>query len=182
MEVGTGSGRNLLALVRAGLNVTSLDQDTERVSRLRTQYPEVEPNLLCASYTQLPRVGNGYDAVLSTHALLHGEVSRIRALLAEILRVLGSEGRAFFTLGCTADARFGEGRKIAKETFAPTSGDEQGVPHSYFDEKGAHDLLRGFVVEELSQHAVDDVAGKWAHQTSKLRGAAHWFVVAQKTR
>ena len=182
LEVGAGSGRNLMTLLSARLDVTSLDEDAQRVTRLRRKYPELKNNLLCAAYTQLPKVGNGYDAVLSTHALLHGDVSKIRAVLAEIRRILSSEGNAYFTLGCTADLRFGEGRKIAEATFAPTSGDEQGVPHSYFDEAGAHDLLRNFEIEELSQQAVDDIAGKWAHETTMLRGAVHWFVVAKKAR
>ncbi len=182
LEVGAGSGRNLSALLRAHLDVTSLDEDAERITRLRREYPEQKNNLLCAAYTQLPKGANGYDAVLSTHALLHGDVSRIRAVLAEIRRVLRSEGRAYFTLGCTADARFGAGKRIADATFAPTNGDEQGVPHSFFDKAGAQDLLRGFIIEELSKQAVDDLAGKWAHETTMLRGAVHWFVVAKKTR
>lgn len=182
LEVGAGSGRNLAALLRAHLDVTSLDEDAERINRLLREYPEQKKNLLCVAYTQLPKGANGYDAVLSTHALLHGDVSRIRAVLGEIRRVLRTEGRAYFTLGCTADLRFGEGRKIADATFAPTNGDEQGVPHSYFDEAGAHDLLRTFEIEELSQQSVDDIAGKWAHETTMLRGAVHWFVVAKKAR
>jgi len=180
LEVGTGSARNLAALVRADMEVISLDDDAERVSRLKHGRPEFRSRLLCAAYTQLPKTAGGYDAILSTHALLHGEVSRIRAVLAEMRRVLGVKGRAYFTLGSSQDPRFGEGRQIGEATFAPISGDEQDVPHSYFDEAGIRSLLGRFVIEQLFEHPVDDIAGKWAHQNSALSGAVHWFVTVRK--
>ncbi|MDQ6932826.1 MAG: class I SAM-dependent methyltransferase [Candidatus Eremiobacteraeota bacterium] len=182
LEIGTGSGRNLIALMRADFNVTSVDENAERVSRLTSQFPELKKSLLCVAYTQLPKSGNGYDAVLSTHGLLHGDVSRIRAVLAEMHRVLRAEGRAYFTLGSSADARVGQGRRLGAVTFAPVSGDEQGVPHSYFDQSGVHGLLGDFQIEELHQSAVDDLAGSWAHETTPLSGAVHWFTVVKKPR
>jgi len=180
LEVGTGSARNLAALMQADMEVTSLDNDAERVSRLKRSRPEFQSRLLCAAYTQLPKTAGGYDAVLSTHALLHGEVSRIRAVLAEIHRILGAAGHAYFTLGSSKDARYGEGRQLGEVTFATISGDEQGVPHSYFDEAGVRSLLERFVIEQLFEHAADDIAGKWAHQTAALSGAVHWFVIVRK--
>lgn len=182
LEIGAGSGRNLAALLSAHLNVTSVDEDAQRVSRLRRKYPELRNSLLCVAYTQLPKIGNGYDAALSTHGLLHGDVGRIRAVLAEMHRVLRTEGRAYFTLGSSADTRFGQGRRLGAVTFAPISGDEQDVPHSYFDQSGVHCLLRAFAIEELLQRKVDNIAGKWAHETAPLSGAVHWFAVVKKPR
>jgi hypothetical protein len=37
-----------------------------------------------------------------------------------------------------------------------------------------------FTVVSLEERGVDGVAGRWAHPTTPLRGAVHWFVNASK--
>ena len=83
--------------------------------------------------------------------------------------------------GRQRDARFGRGTRIDDSTFAPTDGDERGVAHAYFDRERLLSILdRYFIVESLSEHCVDDVAGSWAHRERPLDGAAHWFAIARK--
>ncbi len=102
-------------------------------------------------------------------------------MVAEFGRILKLGGHAYFTLGSKRDSRFGVGAQIGHETFTPQTGDEQGVPHSYFDEAGVRNLLRRFALIELAEHSVDDIAGRWAHASAPLRGAVHWFVIIRKS-
>lgn len=159
LEVAAGSGRNTRALAAAGIPVVATRDDD--------------------SYTQLPGGRNGYAAALSTHGYLHGSTDKLRAGFGDLLRVLRPGAPIFITLGSIADARFGFGLPLDERTYAPGDGPEKGIPHAYFDRDAVAELLRGFTVESLEEHAVDEVVGRWAHGPAE-RGLRHWFVVAVK--
>ncbi|MDP9018441.1 MAG: class I SAM-dependent methyltransferase [Candidatus Eremiobacteraeota bacterium] len=157
LEIGGGSGRNLRALRAAGLNVHTIEE-------LLSQ--------------PLPRAP--FDAVLSTHALLHGTPESLAASMRCIRALLKPQARLYATFGSTHDSRYGHGTKIDANTFAPVDGDEAGVAHAYFNEAEMRKLLDGLCIEDLSEVAVDKIAGSWAHSTSPLSGAMHWFATAKK--
>jgi hypothetical protein len=100
---------------------------------------------------------------------------RIRA----IARALVLHGLFYATFASTCDARYGVGSQIANSTFAPVDGDEAGVPHVYYDETRLRAVLEpSFTIESLEERGVDDIAGRWAHPSTPLRGAVHWIVKA----
>lgn len=151
LEVGAGSGRNTRALEAAGFTVLTLDDDAM------------------------------VAGALSTHALLHGTPATIAGALHAIAERLERGGALYGTFGSVRDARCGHGRFIEDGVYAPENGDERGVPHSYFDEKGVRELLnRDWIVESLREVGVDAIAGSWAHQQQPLHDAVHWFVVARR--
>ena len=142
LEVGSGSGRNTAALVKAGFAVCAIaDEDVRPFD-----------------------AGCGFHAALSTHALLHGTPRDIAGVLAAIARALEPEAPFYATFGSTRDARFGKGARIEEHTFAPEAGDETGVPHAFFDEPRLLEMLEGrFEIEALEERAADEMAGRWAH-------------------
>lgn len=122
-----------------------------------------------------------FDAVLSTHGLLHGAPHSIEARVRAIANRLHADGLLFATFGSKRDSRFGRGERIDDSTFAPDDGDERGVPHAYFDRDQLRALLEPhFEIESLQQQGVDDIAGPWAHRERPLAGACHWFLVGRK--
>ncbi|MHB8146204.1 MAG: methyltransferase domain-containing protein [Vulcanimicrobiaceae bacterium] len=156
LEIGRGRGRNTDALVRAGFDVVSSD-----------------------GYADLPASG-GFAAALSTHALLHGRPLEIDRALQAIAALLVPQAPLFATFGSVHDARYGAGIAIDRDTFAPTGGDERGVPHAFFDAFGIRSMMESsYIIEQLEEQLVDDVAGTWAHRTAPLRGARHWFTIAR---
>lgn len=160
LDAGTGSGRNARALERAGMRVSAVDDDD-------------------AYALLLPR--GPFDGAIATHALLHGTPAAIAALLGDIAAVLRSDAILCATFASTNDARFGAGERLGERTFAPVSGDELGVAHSYFDEAALRALLAPhFEIESLAEVRVDAVAGRWAHPREPLSGAMHWFAEARK--
>ena len=87
----------------------------------------------------------------------------------------------FGTFGSTRDARYESGTLIEPHVYAPDGGDERGVAHAYFDDSRLRELLAPhFTIDSMREVPVDDIAGTWAHSTSPLRDAVHWFVVATK--
>ena len=154
LEIGIGSGRNRAALLHSGFEVHSADEPP-------------------------PSAVNRFDAALSTHALLHGTHDRIAALVAAIAGDLKIDAPFYATFGSQRDARFGKGSRLAPKTYAPDTGDEAGVAHSYFDEEGLRELLNPyFIIESLEERRVDDIVGQWAHAT-RPEGSVHFFLVAR---
>jgi hypothetical protein len=162
LEIGSGSGRNTQALREAGFELVMLDDSA------------------AASAGTISSVSGPFDAAISTHALLHGTLQSVRERVAAVTHLLVPYGFFCSTFGSTQDARFGIGEWVAENSFAPREGDERGIAHVFYDEALLRALLEPyFQIEVIEEHRVDDVAGRWAHPTSPLRGAFHWFVIAR---
>ncbi len=162
LDFAAGSGRNGDALRRAGFTVVAIRDDA-------------------ASEATVSALAGRFDAVLSTHGLLHGVPRSIEARVRVIASRLDTDGLLFATFGSKRDLRFGRGERIDDSTFAPEGGDERGVPHAFFDRHQLRALLEPyFEIESLQEQGVDDVAGSWAHRERPLAGASHWFVVGRK--
>ena len=150
LEIGSGSGRNTAALRRAGFAVDEYDD----------------------------RRGGSYEGALSTHALLHGTPATIAQQLSAIAALLEPGSPLYASFGSMRDARYGVGRRIEDDVFAPVDGDERGVAHAFFDDRRLAELLEPhFSIEALDEIGVDDIAGRWAHERAPLQGAVHWFAL-----
>ncbi len=156
LEIGGGSGRNSRALTQAGARVTTIEA------------------------FEKPPAGTLFEAILSTHALLHGTPGTLGAMLGEIGGCLEPEGRLYASFGSKRDARFGTGTRISEHVFAATAGDEAGVAHTYWNQAELRDLLAAFEIVDAVETNVDAIAGTWAHEEAPLAGAFHWIVVAGK--
>jgi SAM-dependent methyltransferase len=158
VDLGTGSGRNAAALAAAGFSVCAIADDRTRDFA----------------------AGPTFDAVISTHALLHGTARDIGATLDAAARALKPDGLLYATFGSTSDDRFGEGTRLDASTYAPAFGDEQDVPHTYFDEPALRRMLEPhFAIESLEEKNVDDIVGRWAH-AQRPHGTVHWIVRARR--
>ena len=163
LDFSAGSGRNTEALRRAGFAVVAIADNA------------------AAFAAPLPGEPPSFNAILSTHGLLHGTPQAIAARVRALAQRLESGGLLYATFGSSRDARFGQGERIDDSTFSPDDGDERGVAHAYFDRHQLFALLdRDFDVELLREHSVDDVAGSWAHRERPLTGAVHWYAIARK--
>ena len=163
LDFCTGSGRNAVALRAAGYDVVAIPDDAADQSEIPT--PD----------------SAAFAAAISTHGLLHGTRAAIAARTARIAERLESGAALYAVFGSVRDARFGNGRRIADETFAPVDGDERGVAHTYFTRVQLDELLRPhYIVERLEETGVDDVAGAWAHREHPLANAVHWFAIARR--
>ncbi len=162
IDFAAGSGRNGSALRHAGFDVLSVDDETAYGEAWCTLDAE-------------------FDAVISTHGLLHGTVASIAKRLDALCKKLKSRGVLFGTFGSTRDARFGMGKRIDASTYSALDGDERGVPHAFFTQTELRELLLArYEVDSLEEHAADEVAGKWAHEQAPLQGAVHWFLEARR--
>jgi len=160
LDVGTGSGRNARALRAAGHHVDALDES--------------------AVAYELPSLCDGnYDAIISTHAFLHGNSAGASQNIAAAHAALSASGLFYATFASVRDARFGAGTQVDAQSFAPLDGDEAGIAHVYFNAGQLRALLQPhFEITSMDEHAVDAIVGRWAH-VEQPAGSVHWFVQAR---
>ena len=179
--IGAGSGRNVAPFLSAGWYVDVLEEAPERARELAERFgAEARLRVVLGSYVEAIAGASAYHAGLSTHALLHGSRERVAAAVRAAASALRPGAPFFFTLGSTADPRFGKGRRIDARTWAPESGSEAGVPHVYFDEEGVRSLLGDLELLSLEAHDGADSVGRWAHSEDEAQRIVHWFVRARK--
>lgn len=163
LDFACGTGRNTAALRAAGFTVVTVDD---------TAAADADP---------LRGISEPFDAVISTHGLLHGTHETVASRVRAVAERLSSGGLLYATLGSSRDKRFGQGQQFGDWTFAPLDGDERGVPHTYYDrDRAAAMFAPYFHVESLEEAGVDEVAGRWAHSAQPLRGAVHWFAIVRR--
>jgi len=121
-----------------------------------------------------------FAGIVSSHGLLHGVASEMKVRVAGLAARLEPDGWMCATFGSQRDARFGNGIRVAGDTFASLDGDEPGVPHAYFDERSVRTILEPlFDVLSLIEWDAAQTAGSWAHATP-LSDAAHWFFTGRR--
>jgi len=120
----------------------------------------------------------GYTAVLSTHALLHGDHAEVAQAVAGIATLLKADGLLCATFGSRNDPRCAAAMLVREGGWAEPDGAEAGVVHAYFDAVEIRRLLDGFALESLIEKETGAVVGRWAHAGAQPR--MHWFVVARR--
>jgi SAM-dependent methyltransferase len=80
--VGCGSGRNLLPLLHAGLDLTGLDISPRAIAQLRARRPDRTSELITGDLAALPRDAR-YDLVVGIQVFQHGSRAQARQHLAD---------------------------------------------------------------------------------------------------
>lgn len=72
LDIGAGNGRNLQALIRAGLDVTALDISEVAIAQLAEQFPDLHDRMICGDLGALPD-GLAWPLVLGIQVFQHGD-------------------------------------------------------------------------------------------------------------
>jgi hypothetical protein len=156
---GIGSGRSLLPFVDGHHRIIAVDEE--------------------ALYESLPLPDGCIDLLLATHVLQHGTLATLAARLAEFARVCRRGAAIALVVASTADARFGQGERIAPQCYAPTAGEERGVPHVYLTEEQTRAALAPFfTIDSFEEVDADRTVGRWAHAGQD--GLRHFFVLGSR--
>jgi SAM-dependent methyltransferase len=180
LVLGAGSGRNLPPFLAAGARVAVLESNPERAAAVSARFASA-PGLSVAhgSYGEPAPFAGGFAAAFSSHALLHGTTSDVARAVAAIRVRLAIGGQFVLTLGSKRDPRFGTGRRVAADTFAPIAGSEAGVAHAFFDAAGVRALLGAFALDDVREAEAGADVGRWAHEPDEAEIIVHWWVRAR---
>lgn len=172
LDLGCGAGRHVIYLAKKGFFVVGLDASTEalRISEERLRKKGIQNCCLVESnMIKLPFPDGHFDAVVSISTIFHNLLAGIKKTVSEIRRVTKPDGLVFVTISSTTDfskSEFAKGKKLEKNTWARTSGKHPGVPHHFFDKKGARALFSGFKIIKMYE--------------KKPKMTVQWYILARK--
>lgn len=154
LDLGCGSGRHVVHLVREGFEVCGLDASSAGLHLTREWLVEegVTARIVQADMkAPLPFRDGAFDGLLSTQVIHHARIAQVRSTIGEIWRVLEPGGLAFVTVSGRRDE--GAFEEIEPGTMVPLTGPEAGVPHHIFSEQELRVEFRAFTLLEVSLRA-----------------------------
>ena len=165
LDLGCGSGRHLVYLVKNGFDVYGFDI-AEKGLEIAKQW--LKENNLSADfkagslYERLPYQDNFFEAIISTQAINHGLIEDIRMAIKEIERVLKSGGLIFITVRKRHIRNWESGKVIehygkqsvdykviAPRTYVPTEGGEKDLPHFLFNKEVIRKEFKHFTIKDI---------------------------------
>jgi len=134
LDLGCGTGRHSIYLAKAGFDIYATDISPTGVEIARKKAESL--GLYDIHFHQhdmriIPFADNFFDAVICTRTIQHGMLAQIRKAIAEIYRVLKTNGIVITDLPSTATESYGLGRELEKNTFVGARKMEEDVIHHY---------------------------------------------------
>jgi len=101
-----------------------------------------------------------FDLILSISTIHHGKKAQIKALLDKVHQALLRDGFAYITLPINDSSNewmtFKDKEEIEAGTYAPNSGPEKGLPHSFYTREEVEQLFSSY-----KNFSVDTARGRW---------------------
>ena len=151
LELGAGQGRDTLAFLRAGLDVTALDYAPQALTELRQAAAAagLAGHLATTAHDvrePLPLPDTSVDAVYS-HMLFNMALTteQLERLTAEVRRVLRPGGLHVYTVRHTGDGHYGAGTDHGGDMF-----ENGGFIVHFFDRALVDRLAAGFTLLDLT--------------------------------
>lgn len=166
LDLGCGSGRQMVFLAKKGFSVYGFDIAEEgiKIAKDWLKSEKLEADFKIGSiYKKLPYSDNFFDAVISTHAIHHGKIEDVRKAIGELHRVLKPDGLIFINLRKRKIKKYDPKnpiiekygkqktayKMIAERTYMPTEGGEKGLIHYLFDKKQIKKEFKDFRIEKI---------------------------------
>ena len=173
LDVGCGSGRHTLALLREGLRVNALDQSASAVDLARdmTCHYADHVEFETGNITALPYEDESFDAAVCWGVLHYLTPDDIEVALKELARVIRPDGLLVLTLRSTHDSESKRemGGDGLRESQAPES---TGMRFRYFDRDAVEDTLKDFEIVNLGYKTR-------THMDDINRVFGHWFILCR---
>ena len=137
LDLGCGTGRHLLFLLKKGFEVYGLDGSPNGLEIAKNWLTEenLSSELTCQKIEcDFPYKNGFFDAVISIQVIHHNLMKDIVFTINEILRTLKPEGFIFLTvpLHQAFYLKKKNMEKVETRTYIPLTGQEKGLPHHFF--------------------------------------------------
>lgn len=166
LDIGCGNGKYLKILQSRGFKTDGIDSSKTAVKMAQKMLGD-SSTILCANMFEFEMPKDKYGLVISISAIHHGTKIQVQNLIKRIHKTIIPNGKIFITLPDFESSKkwdtFKNHREIAKGTFAPLSGPEKGLPHSFYTKEEAKKLFLKFKDVQIDL----DEPGRWIIQASK---------------
>ncbi len=173
LDLGCGAGRHSILLGKAGFQVVALDISETALKILGGRLKTVSINnvtLVKHEMWELPFIDDYFDGVICTNVLHHGRLVEIKRAVRDVHRVMRRGSTAFVVALSMADFRKGNGRRLERNTYVFTTGEERGIIHHFFTRKELKSCFRRFKILSFEERLIlIQAGGNRAHFLVKLR-------------
>ncbi len=166
LDIGCGTGKYLKMLQTVGFRTDGIDSSETAVEMTKNLLGD-DSKIFCVDMFEFDIMENNYDLIISISTIHHGRKEQVQYLVDKIYGALMANGRIFITVPDFESSKkwhtFKDHAEIAAGTFAPLSGPEKGLPHSFYPAAAAQKLFSKFKDTQLDL----DGHGRWVVQASK---------------
>ena len=164
LELGSGTGNNLMLYQAYGWQVTGVDYDAAALEDARWNL-EGQGRMVQADLAKgLPELGETYDVLLAPNVINYLDSAAARAVLTQARAVTAPGAPVFVSARLVDDYRYGRGRQVEEHGFildTPETG-EAGLLNRFYTADALIELLVGALGltghEALSQR-FDNIQG-----------------------
>lgn len=155
LDLGCGTGRHLIILLKEGFEVYGMDASPKAIEIARewlirkNKYIDLHINRM---ENRFPYEDDFFDAIISIQVIHHNLIKDIISTVKEIERILKKEGVIFITfpvLGTGSKLDSWELKEIEKGTYIPQKGQEKGLPHHFFTIDEIYQVFSSFNIFEI---------------------------------
>lgn len=154
LDLGCGTGRHLLFLLKKGFEVYGLDGSPNGLEIAKNWLTEenLSSELTCQKVEhEFPYKNDFFDAVISIQVIHHNLMKDIKFTVNEILRTLKTEGFIFLTVPLSQAfyVKKSNMKKVELRTYIPLVGQEKGLPHHFFTVAEIKKVFSAFNLSEI---------------------------------
>lgn len=166
LDIGSGTGKYLKILQAGWFKTDGIDSSETAVWMTQKTLGD-NSIVICVNMFEFEIPKNKYDLVISISTIHHGTKEQIQNLINKIYEIIVENGKIFITVPDFESSKkwktFKDHEEVAEGTFAPLSGPEKGLPHSFFTKKETQNLFSKFRDVKIE---LDEI-GRWIIQASK---------------
>ncbi|MBY8979175.1 MAG: class I SAM-dependent methyltransferase [Candidatus Lokiarchaeota archaeon] len=154
LDLGCGTGRHLLFLLKKGFEVYGLDGSPNGLKIAKDWLTEenLSSELTCQKIEhEFPYKDGIFDAVISIQVIHHNLMKKILFTVNEIKRILKPEGFIFLTFPLSQSfyVKKKNMKKVEIRTYVPLTGQEKGLPHHFFTIAEIKKVFSAFKLSEI---------------------------------
>jgi SAM-dependent methyltransferase len=174
LDLGCGVGRHALFFAENGFTVDAFDLAEDGLAELGQALAgrDLPVRIRLGDMQRLPYPDVAFDGIYAYHAIYHTDTQGIKAVFAEMERVVRPGGEILLTLNSKNNPSFRnpKHRRIDANTLVKRDGPEAGIPHYYADAEAIRALAAPFKIIGLRQ--VEDIREEGS--------SIHYFVHLKK--
>lgn len=160
LDIGCGTGKYLMYLKGVGFKTDGIDS-SETSIEMSKKLVGKDSDLACVNMFDFDIPQDKYDLIYSISAIHHGLKEQVVGLIDRIFDSLLPEGKIFITLPNIVVSNkwetFKDHEELSPGTYAPTSGPEKGLAHSFFTKDEINNIF--FKFKDLKIEL--DEIGRW---------------------
>ena len=176
LDLGCGIGRHAILFAESGFMVTAVDDSQQALDILRNEASERRVTItgIKSSYTEENFPENSFDLVIAYNVLYHGYREDMDRSIQLVYRNLRPGGIFFFTCPTRQDDKYGNGEKVAENTYKSLNSVHPGDIHYFAGEADIACFTR-----EFTGYKVDREEHYWNNESIR-QFSSSWHILANK--